>query len=170
MAFPYPLPPLDLVAPFDRHRSVVRAEWIDPNGHMNLAYYSLVFDHASDAFSDQLGVGWSYVEHKLGMAFTLEAHITYDREVHAGDPLRFTTQILDHDEKRVHFFHRMYHAEAGWLASTNELIMMHIDYGTRRATPWPEETLRRLGRMAEAHRALPRPEQAGRVIGIRRKA
>ncbi|HUK11171.1 MAG TPA: thioesterase family protein [Stellaceae bacterium] len=169
MTFPYPLPSLDLAAPFDRHRSVVRPEWADPNGHMNLAYYMLAFDHASDDFSVQLGVGWDYVEHKLGMAFILEAHITYDREVRAGDPLRITTQILDHDEKRVHFFHRMYHGEAGWLASTNELIMMHIDFESRRASPWPEESLRRLDAMAEAHRPLPRPEQAGRVIGIRRK-
>lgn len=169
MSFPYPLPPLDLAAPFDRHRAVVRPEWIDGNGHMNLAYYMLAFDHASDEFSNQLGVGWSYVEHKLGMAFVLEAHITYDREVQAGDPLGFTTQILDHDQKRVHFFHRMYHGKEGWLASTNELIMMHIEYETRRATPWPAETMRRLDAMAEAHRGLPRPAQAGRVIGIRRK-
>jgi acyl-CoA thioester hydrolase len=169
MSFPYPLPPLDLSAPLDRHRAVVRPEWIDPNGHMNVGYYLVAFDQASDAVCQQLGVPWAYTEHKLGMLFALEAHITYDREVHAGTPLRFTAQILDHDAKRVHLFQAMYHAEEGWLASTNELLFMHMDFQTRRSAPWPAETMRRLEAMAAAHRALPRPEKAGRVVGIRRK-
>ena len=169
MSFPYPLPPLDLSAPLDRHRAVVRPEWIDPNGHMNVGYYLVAFDHASDAICKQLGVGWDYTKHRLGMVFALETHVTYDHEVHAGDSLRFTTQILDHDAKRLHLFQSMYHAEAGWLASTNELLFMHVDFETRRAAPWPKETMRRLEAMWAAHRALPRPEKAGRVIGIRRK-
>jgi acyl-CoA thioester hydrolase len=170
MSFPYPLPPLDLSAPLDRHRDVVRSEWIDPNGHMNVGYYLVAFDLATDEFCLQLGVAWDYTRHKLGMSFILEAHVTYDHEVRAGDPLRFTTQLLDHDEKRMHLFHSMYHAQEGWLAATNELLMMHIDYETRRSAPWREETLRRLGALAAAHGALPKSEKAGRVIGIRRKA
>ena len=69
----------------------------------------------------------------------------------------------------MHIFHSMYHAEEGWLAATNELLMMHIDYQTRRPAPWREETMRRLDALATAHKALPKPEKAGRVIGIRRK-
>jgi acyl-CoA thioester hydrolase len=159
---------LDLSAPLDRHRAVVRPEWIDGNGHMNVGYYVVAFDHATDTFCEQLGVAWSYVEAKRGMVFILEAHVTYDRELHAGDKLRVTTQILDHDDKRVQFFHTMYHGAAGWLAATNELLMMHIDYATRRAAPWPAETMRRLEAMAAAHAALPRPDRAGRTIALRR--
>jgi len=159
---------LDLSAPLDRHRAVVRPEWIDGNGHMNVGYYVVAFDHATDNFCEQLGVAWSYVEAKRGMVFILEAHVTYDRELHAGDKLRVTTQILDHDDKRVQFFHTMYHGAEGWLAATNELLMMHIDYATRRAAPWPAETMRRLEAMAAAHAALPRPDRAGRTIALRR--
>jgi acyl-CoA thioester hydrolase len=169
MSFPYALPELDLAAPLDRHRATVRADWIDANGHMNVGYYVIAFDHATDTLCDQLGIGWSYVEHRLGMVFVLEAHVTYSREVQAGDPLRITTQILDHDEKRLHFFHTMYHGSEGWLAATNELMMLHIDYATRRAAPWHPATLRRLEAMAAAHKVLRRPDKAGRVIGIARK-
>jgi len=168
MSFPYPLPELDLGAPLDRHRASVKPEWIDGNGHMNVAYYVLAFDHATDTFAEQLGIAWTYVEHKLGMTFVLEAHVTYDREVREGDPLRITTQLLDHDAKRAHFFHAMYHGDEGWLAAANELVMLHVDYETRRTAPWRPETLDRLGRMAAAHRGLPWPEKAGRRIGLRR--
>jgi acyl-CoA thioester hydrolase len=170
VSLPYPLPPLDLSAPLDRHRDVVRAEWIDPAGRMNVGYYLVAFDHASDTLCEQLGVPWDYTRHQLGMIFVLEAHVTCEREVAAGDPLRITTLLLDHDAKRMHLLHSMYHAEEGWLAATNELLMMHMDYRTRRSAPWPEETLRRLDAMAAAHKRLPWPEQAGRVTGIRRKA
>jgi acyl-CoA thioester hydrolase len=169
MSFPYPLPPLDVSAPLDRHQDVVRPEWIDPNGHMNLGYYLVAFDLATDEFCRQVGVDWDYTRHKLGMSFVLEAHLTYEHEVRAGARLRYTTQLLDHDAKRMHIFHCMYHAEEGWLAATNELMMMHIDYQARRSAPWRPETLERLDALAATHKALPRPEQAGRVIGIRRK-
>jgi acyl-CoA thioester hydrolase len=169
MSFPYPLPELDLAAPLDRHRGAVLPEWIDPNGHMNVGYYVVAFDGASDTFFEQIGVAWTYTLHKLGMIFALEAHVTYERELHAGDKLRITTQLLDHDAKRAHLFHAMYHGDEGWLAATNELLFMHMDYGTRRAAPWPEETMRRLAALAAAHGSLPRPPQAGRIIAIRRR-
>jgi acyl-CoA thioester hydrolase len=166
MSFPYPLPDLDPGAPLDRHRATVRPEWIDGNGHMNVGYYVIAFDHATDTFCEQLGVAWDYVEHRLGMTFVLEAHVTYDREVRVDDPLRITTQLLDHDGKRAHVFHAMYQADEGWLAATNELVMLHVDFETRRAAPWRDETLRRLDRMAAAHRRLPWPAKAGRRIGL----
>jgi acyl-CoA thioester hydrolase len=170
VAFPYPLPELDLAAPFDRHRASVRPEWVDANGHMNVGYYVVAFDHATDTFCEPLGIAWSYVEHKLGMVFILETHATFVRELKAGDPLRVTTQLLAHDDKRLHFFHMMHHGSEGWRAATNELMMMHIDYGTRRASPWPDETMRRLDRLAQSHGRLARPAEAGRIIALKRAA
>jgi acyl-CoA thioester hydrolase len=167
--FPYPLPDLDLSAPFDRHRASVVPEWIDANGHMNVGYYVVAFDHATDTFCEQFGVSWDYTSHRLGMIFILESHVTYERELRQGDPLRVTTQLLDHDQKRAHFFHAMYHGDGGWLAATNELLMIHIDHASRKSAPWPTEALCRFAAVQAAHRQLPRPAQAGRTIGIRRK-
>ncbi|HUK57900.1 MAG TPA: thioesterase family protein [Stellaceae bacterium] len=169
MSFPYPLPPLDLAAPFDRHRAAVQPGWVDGNGHMNVGYYLVAFDHATDTISEQLGVDWRYVEHRIGRIFIVEAHVTYEHELIAGDPLRITTLVLDHDDKRAHLFHAMYHAGRGFLAATNELMMLHVGFETRRAAPWAEETRARLAALAAAHRALPRPPQAGHVIGLKRR-
>ena len=159
---------MKIEAPFDQHRDIVRPEWIDYNGHMNVAYYMLAFDNATDTFYNALGVGADYKEGGNFSTFTLEAHITYDREVMQGDPLRITTQLLDFDAKRIHYFHQMYHAEAGYIASTNELISIHIDMRIRRSAPMPDPLLERLAAMRDAHAALPKPPQAGRIIGIRR--
>ena len=108
------------------------------------------------------------VVHALGVV--IEAHVTYDREVKEGDALRIATQILDHDAKRLHYIHLMYHATEGYLAATNELMLMNIDYATRRSAPWPEWAMTRIETIAGNNRALPRPRQAGRLIGIKRKS
>lgn len=156
----------EIPAPLALHRESVQPEWIDYNGHMNLAYYMLAFDHATDAFFDFLGLGAAYLKAHNASTFTLEGHITYDRELMAGSPMRFETQLLAHDAKRLHYIHFMYHADEGYLASTNELISLHVDMTARRSAPMPENVTARLDAVAATHDKLPRPEQAGRVISI----
>lgn len=158
----------DVPAPLALHRETVQPEWIDYNGHMNLAYYMLAFDHATDAFFEYLGLGPSYLKNANASTFTLEAHITYEREMMAGAPMRFETQLLAHDAKRMHYMHFMYHAEEGWLSSTNELISLHVDMAARRSAPMPEGICSRLDAVAASHGKLVRPKQAGRVISLER--
>lgn len=165
-----PAPPLGHAAPLALHGESVLPAWIDYNGHMNLAYYVLAFDHATDAMFDYLDLGIAYRNRTRKSLFVLEAHVTYDRELAEGDPLRVTTQILDCDAKRIHYFHRMFHATEGFQAATNELIGMHIDFADRRSTPMPPEAQARVQAVMEAHAHLPRPAEAGRVIGIRRRS
>ncbi len=150
------------------HRESVHPDWIDYNGHMNVAYYVLAFDHATDAVLEHLGMGERYRREFDCSVFTAEAHVTYDREVKLGDPLRFTTQLLDWDEKRVHYQHVMYHATEGYLAATNELLILHVDMVQRQVTPMPGAVQTRLAELQALHRELPRPPQVGRVMSIRR--
>src|SRR5437867_9765669 len=157
---------IDLSAPFDRHRDRVRPEWIDGNGHMNVGYYLVVFDYATDEFLAWVGLDGRHRQEHRVTTFCLEAHVTYHREVRSGDPLRFTTLLLGHDAKRIHYIHAMYHAREGYLASTNELMSLHVDLATRRGAPMAPEIAARLAAIQAAHDALPRPPQAGRRIGL----
>jgi acyl-CoA thioester hydrolase len=156
----------DIAAPFDAYRDLVRPEWIDHNQHMNMGYYLVVFDFATDAFLAWVGLDEAHRRERRVTTFCLEAHVTYHREVGAGAPLRFTTVLLAHDDKRIHYFHEMYHASEGYLAATNELLSLHVSGETRRAAPMAPAVLARLARIQSAHDTLPRPPQVGRVIGL----
>ena len=156
----------DLAAPFDTHRDVVRPEWIDHNGHMNMGYYLVVFDFATDEFFRWVGLGEAHRQTHNITTFCLEAHVTYHREVRRDDPLRFTTLLLGHDPKRIHYIHAMYHATEGYLASTNELMSLHVDLATRRGAPMDAAVLARLAAIQAAHDKVERPPQAGRRIGL----
>jgi acyl-CoA thioester hydrolase len=153
-------------APFDVYRDHVRPEWIDNNHHMNMGYYVVVFDLATDAWLAWVGLDEAHRRAQRVTTFCLEAHVTYHREVREADPLRFTTRLLAFDRRRIHYFHEMYHAEAGYLASTNELLSLHVSQETRRAAPMAPEILDRLAQIQKAHDALPRAPQVGRVMGL----
>jgi acyl-CoA thioester hydrolase len=157
---------MGIEAPFDRYRDVVRPEWIDHNGHMNVGYYLVVFDLATDEFMRWVGLDEAHRRAREVTTFCLEAHVTYHREVRAGDPLRFTTQLLAHDVKRLHYIHAMYHATDGYLAATNELMSLHVALATRRGAAMAPEILARLAEVQAAHDVLERPVQAGRRIGL----
>jgi acyl-CoA thioester hydrolase len=156
----------DIPVPFDAYRDVVRPEWIDHNQHMNMGYYLVVFDYATDEWLGWLGLDSLHRERHQVTTFCLEAHVTYYREVRAGDPLRFTTRLLGHDAKRIHYFHEMWHLSEGYLAATNELISLHVARVTRRAAPMAPEVLARLALVQAAHDRVPRPPQVGRTIGL----
>ena len=156
----------EIAAPFDRYRAVVRPEWIDHNGHMNMGFYLVVFDLATDEWFRYLGLGEPHRAARAVTTFCLEAHVTYHREVRAGDPLRFTTRLLAWDAKRLHYFHEMHHAADGFLAATNELVSLHVSEATRRGAPMAAEVLDRLARIQAVHDALPRPVQVGRRMGL----
>jgi len=151
-------------APFDRYRGIVLPAWIDHNGHMNVAYYLLAFDQATDLFFDHLGLDAAHREAAGGTTFAGDIHLTYQRELHEGDPLRVTAQLLGYDDKRLRFFQRMYHAEEGFLAATMECLTLYVDLARRRVAPFPADIRARLATVFAAHRALPLPPEAGRVI------
>ena len=153
-------------APFDRYRDVVRPEWIDHNRHMNMGYYVVVFDLATDEFMRWIGLGAEHRQTHRVTTFCLEAHVTYHREVREGDPLRFTTQLLSHDTKRLHYIHCMFHATDGFLAATNELMSLHVALETRRGASMAPDVLARLATIQSAHDRLARLPQVGRVIGL----
>ena len=155
-----------VATPLVLHREPVRAEWLDYNGHMNVAYYVLAFDHASDAFSDHIGLGHAYMRETGGSIFILEAHVSYLREVLLDAPLRFETHLIGFDDKRIHFAHAMYHDAEGYHAATNELMLLHVDLDARRAAPMPEDVRARLARIREAHAGLAPPPGLSRRMGL----
>jgi acyl-CoA thioester hydrolase len=159
----------DIQAPLALHREAVRPEWIDYNGHMNVAYYVLAFDHATDAFLDLLGLGQDYKQSTNFSTYVAEAHVTYEQELKAGDPMRFTTQLLGYDAKRVHYIHMMYHAEQDFLAASNELMTLHVDMDGPRVAPLPDHAMARCAQVWERHRLLPVPPQAGRRMSLQGK-
>ncbi|WP_416898185.1 MAG: thioesterase family protein [Minwuia sp.] len=161
----------ELKAPLAAYRDTVRPEWIDHNGHMNMGYYMVVFDYATDEFFDHCGLTRAHRAAQNITTFSLEAHINYLNEVREGDPLHFRTYLLDFDEKRIHYIHEMWHGTENYRAATNELMSLHVSQETRRAAPMHQDILDRLGaiRSAQTAAGVEFPSEAGRSIGLKNR-
>ena len=159
---------MSIPAPLKLYKGLIVPEWIDYNGHMNVAYYVLVFDRATDDFFDFMGLTAEYRAAGNVSAFTAEMHVNYIREVKEGDEVFVTTQLLGYDEKRFHYFHRMYHAEQRYLAATSELLCLYVDMNLRRVTHMPPLIMDGLTEIKQSHAELPLPEQVGSVMKVKR--
>ena len=142
----------------------VEPQWIDYNGHLNMAYYNVLFDRAVDEAFEMLGVGVSYLKRSNHSTMTAEAHVRYLREIHEGAPVRVHFQLLDYDAKRMHYFEELVHAEEGWLSATSENMSLHIDMAAKKVAPWPADVVNRFAKMKDAHARLPIPDSVGRKI------
>ena len=147
----------------------VRKEWIDYNGHMNVAFYVLAFDLALDVVYEHMGLGEPYRERTNQTTFSLEGHTHWLREMRLDEPMRFTTRLLDWDAKRLHFYMEMYRGQEDYLASTYEMVTMHINLAERRSAPFPQDLQDVFAAVHASQKDLPPPQYAGTTIGIRRK-
>ena len=153
-------------APFVSSVMRVEPQWIDYNGHLNMAYYNVLFDRAVDEAYALIGIGDDYFKKRKHSTFTAEVHLRYLRELHAGDPVRVTFQLLDFDSKRLHFFKQLFHATEGWVSATSESLSLHIDMQTKKTAAFPDDVKKTLRKMKETHARLPRPEAAGKRIAM----
>ena len=156
-------------APFVSRAMEVEKDWIDYNGHMNMAYYNVLFDRCADEALDLLGIGASYARERQMTIYTAEVHVCYVRELHLADKVAVTFQLIDHDEKRLRGYQEIRHAE-GWLAATSETLSLHIDMAGPKVAAFPSDVMTRIEAMRASHATLPLPERAGRSIGIKRKS
>ena len=152
--------------PFKSSLMTVQDEWIDYNGHMNVAYYIVLFDRCVDEGFHEIGLGPDYVKARNASFFTVEMHVNYLRELPPRAPVYGTLQFIAYDPKRIRIYLELFHAEDGYLSASCEQLFLHVDMSTRRTAPFPDDILANLDTASRAHSALPRPERAGRAITL----
>jgi acyl-CoA thioester hydrolase len=148
------------------HREIIQSQWVDYNGHMNVAYYILVFDHATDAVLDRLDIGAAYRRRSGCSIFVAEAHATYEQEVGDGQAVAVDSRLIGFDDKRLIIYHEMICAEAGALVASNEVLCLHVDLTTRRTVALPADAAATIAAAAADHARLGRPRRTGRAIGL----
>ncbi len=152
-------------APLALYETPVEPDWVDYNDHMTESAFLLAFGWASDKLFRYVGIDENY-RASGHTFFTVETHINYLQEAALGDPLRFTTQVLGVDTKRLHIFHAMYHADTGDLLCTTEQMLLHVDNNEGRTTPILPAPAAALAAITQAHAELAVPEHVGRVMNI----
>ncbi|MGB3502215.1 MAG: thioesterase family protein [Mesorhizobium sp.] len=155
-------------APFVSSVMDIKPEWIDYNGHLNMAYYNVLFDRCADEAFELMGLGPDYARERRLTIYTAEVHVCYVQELHLEHKVKVSFQLLDHDDKRLRAYQEIRHVD-GWLAATCEALSLHVDMSGPKVAPFPADIQALVEKMRAAHAGLPTPERAGRSIGIKRK-
>src|SRR5262249_20689337 len=124
---------------------------------------------AFDEAYERVGITKEHMDTSGGTTFAAEMHITYQRELLLGDPLRITTRLIAYDAKRMHWIQCMYHREKGYLAATNEWLILYVDIGKRRVGRMPAALEANFRAVLAAHAVLPLPPEVGRWIDMSRR-
>ncbi len=149
-------------------RGKVLPEWIDLNGHMNVASYVTAFEAAVYALWERFGMPVDYQEKSGNTTFAVETHTTYKRELGEGDAYIITAEVLAYDDKRVHSFLRMYDEKHAFLAATIEWLGLHVAISNRRVVGWPADVLNGIREFVGMQPGALAPAEARRQIRLRR--
>ena len=131
---------------------VIPADWTDYNGHMNEARYGQVFSDAADVFMQLVGADETYIKDGFSF-FTVDTHLRYIEECHAGDRVKVDTKVLLCEGKKVQLYHEMTHAD-GRLLCSGEQFMLHVDLSARKSCPPRADLAAKLALVSEQQKVL----------------
>ena len=132
-------------------RKIIK-EWIDYNGHMNMAYYVLIFDQAWENILNKFQMGGEKAEESKRTTMVVETRTTYDSEVKEGDEVEVYVSYFDHDKKRLHLKCEMYEKKTKKLSATMENLSLYIDLDKRKVTEFEDEKVKIMDEFIDKNR------------------
>lgn len=138
-------------------QAVIPPHYRDEMGHMNVMWYTHLFDRATFAFFDSFGFGADYFHRAASGCFALTQHTRYLAEIHVGQSVSLYTRALGRSAKRLHFMHFLHIEEANKLSATCEYLATHVDLSVRRSSRLPPHLAEAFDRFVAEHQQLPWP-------------
>jgi acyl-CoA thioester hydrolase len=152
------------------YRCGIEPQWIDYNGHLRDAYYTLVFSQAIDALMDEVGLDPGYRARTSCTLYTLETHVHYLNEVKSTDAISVTARAIGVDSKRIHLALALHCARLAEPAALGEFMLLHVQQGsTVRSAVFPPEIQQRLEHWLAADAQSPLAALGSRTMTLPRR-
>jgi acyl-CoA thioester hydrolase len=115
-------------------------EFIDENGHTNIGRYLELGGRALwQRCQLDLGMTLDYLETRGLSTFTAEHHLTYLAEVLEGERVTVHAKLIGRSDKAMHTISLIVNQTQQRLACVMEAMIVHIDMGPRRPSPFPDD-------------------------------
>ena len=115
--------------------------WTDYNGHMNLAFYILVFDKGAEKILSKFKMGEQSAKTTKKSTMAVESHTTYNNEVKENEEVDIYLSYFDHDKKRLHYKLEMYDKSKNILSATTEVLSLYMDLNIRKVAEFENEKI-----------------------------
>jgi len=160
---------MNIDTPFKAYTTRIKNDWIDDNGHLNVAYYHLVFDLAAKPFFEWLGLTPDVRQTEKISTFALETHINFLSEVAVDAEVNVHARLLDVNSKRFLFYLEMFKTDGDTLAASYESLSTFVDMENRKSTSIAPQLLERMSLIKTRHSELELPWQIGHAISVNAK-
>ena len=128
-------------------------DWTDYNGHMNLAFYILVFDKGAEKILSKFKMGEQSAKTTKKSSMAVESHTTYNNEVKENEEVDVHLSYFDHDKKRLHYKLEMYEKNKNILSATTEVLSLYIDLNVRKVAEFENEKLAIMDQFIEENKS-----------------
>ena len=128
-------------------------DWTDYNGHMNLAFYILVFDKGAEEILSKFKMGEQSAKTIKKSTMAVESHTTYNNEVKENEEVNVYLSYFDHDKKRLHYKLEMYEKNKNILSATTEVLSLYIDLNIRKVAEFENEKLEIMDQFIEENKS-----------------
>ena len=144
-------------------------DWIDYNGHMNVAFYTLAFDKSLDVFLEEiLGIGETHALRNKQGPFVLQAHYYYLNEMSLDEKFNIRLLVVDCDEKRMHLCLDMFSQKKNKVIAVAEKVLINVDLNIRKIEHYPSWAYKRLLKLKDTHKNAQFPNVLGKQITLKK--
>ena len=156
-------------APIKLPEKRVLKSWIDYNGHMNVAYYTMAFDKSLDFFLENyLGLGETHAKHNNQGPFVVQANFHYLNEMKFNERFFIQATLVNFDQKKMHLFLEIISKNSNLVMASSEQLLLNVNLIKRKTEYYPKWALKRLNIMRENHKNIKLPKNIGFTISIKK--
>ena len=126
--------------------------WIDYNGHMNVAYYTMAIDKSLDFFLEEIiGIGETHAKTNNQGPFVVQANFTYLNEMKYNQKFNVRCSLINFDLKKMHLFLEIISSRNNEVMAFSEQLLVNVNLNKRKSENYPNWAIKRLRQLLKEY-------------------
>ena len=121
----------------------VKEDWIDYNGHMNMAYYVQCFEESSDFLLEHMDLGYRYAIEEQKGVFVIKCEINYRKEINLHENFIISLEELVCKGKKLIVGLKMLNENNETIADY-KILNLNVDLETKKSSTFSPKIIAQL--------------------------
>jgi acyl-CoA thioester hydrolase len=132
-----------LSLPIKVSKGKVKEDWIDYNGHMNMAYYVQCFEESSDFLLEHMDLGYRYAIEEQKGVFVIKCEINYRKEINLHENFIISLEELVCKGKKLIVGLKMVN-ENNEMIADYKILNLNVDLETKKSITFSPKIIAQL--------------------------
>jgi len=132
-----------LSLPIKVSQGKVKEDWIDYNGHMNMAYFVQCFEESSDFLLEHMDLGYRYAMEEQKGVFVIKCEINYRKEINLHKNFIISLEELVFKGKKLIVGLKMLNENNETIADY-KILNLNVDLETKKSSTFSPKIIAQL--------------------------